>query len=130
MGSVQGAERTAAAGALKRSSLLTDRIVGINPLAVVSTSESAGAELHGFKDPLQHDDGGGAEAGDHLRVQGPGADRRGLRELRRRDRAGNQPRRQKNHLLTTNDLSLPPSITPTCTHIKKKKTGKSRLILV
>lgn len=53
--------------------------------AVVSTSESAGAELHGFKDPLQHDDGGGAEAGDHLRVQGQGADRRGLRELRRRD---------------------------------------------
>lgn len=53
--------------------------------ALVSTSESAGAELHGFKDPLQHDDGGGAEAGDHLRVQGQGADRRGLRELRRRD---------------------------------------------
>lgn len=66
---------------------LTPQIVSLALIlsAVASTSESAGAELHGFKDPLQHDDGGGAEAGDHLRVQGQGADRRGLRELRRRD---------------------------------------------
>lgn len=53
--------------------------------AVFSTSEPAGAELHRFEDSLQHDDGGGAEAGDHLRVQGQGSNRRGLRQLRRRD---------------------------------------------
>lgn len=61
--------------------------------ALPSVTEPAGAELHCSEDPLQHDDGGGTEARDHLRVQGPGPHRRRLRELRRRDRTGDQSRR-------------------------------------